>query len=137
MQLNIAGTRLLCELQNDFNKNYPYLKLEFFRPSPAKFLQATSKNMLQHSLTIQQARRLQHDGWLEIHDSMKVSELENTLRQSYGLNAQIFRKSGNVWLETTMSDDWTLKQQNNHGQEISTFTTLSAKPDQDDYREHQ
>jgi hypothetical protein len=53
---------------------------------------------------------------------MKVNELENIFQQKFSLSAQVFRKSGNLWLETTMTDNWSLLQQNNHGREISTET---------------
>jgi hypothetical protein len=40
----------------------------------------------------------------------------------------VFRKSGNLWLETTMTDDWTLQQQNDHGYEISTGKKNKERP---------
>jgi hypothetical protein len=33
---------------------------------------------------------------------------------------QVFRKSGNVWLETSATDAWSLKQQNQEGMDLST-----------------
>ena len=47
------------------------------------------------------------------------NELEKIFKDQFGLAVQVFRKSGNLWLETTMTDNWTLQQQNNHGKEIS------------------
>ena len=135
MKITIAGARSIQDVQQDFNASYPYLKLEFFRPLNRAQAQASANTMLKHSLMIREARRLQHDGELEITDSMKVGELETVLKQQYGLYAQVFRKSGNVWLETTMSDNWTLKQQNDHGREISTFTDKSAKYNTGDFAE--
>ena len=133
MKLTIAGARSIQEVQHDFNASYPYLKLEFFRPLHGSPAQSAARNILKHSLTIQEARRMQHDGVLEIDDSMRVAELENALKQQFGLYVQVFRKSGNVWLETTMSDNWTLKQQNDHGREISSFTNKSAKYNEGDF----
>ena len=121
MELTINGTRYIQEVQHDFNAAYPYLKLEFFRQLVGEPSPASAGNLLKHSLKIQDARRMQQNGVLEVTDSMRVSDLEDELKQRYGLSAQVFRKSGNVWLETTMSDNWTLKQQNDHGREISTF----------------
>lgn len=134
MELRIDGARSIQEVQHDFNAEYPFLKLEFFRPLNGQS-QPTAKNMLRHSLKIAEARRIPYDGVLEVKDSMKVGELENALKQQYGLYAQVFRKSGNVWLETTMSDNWTLKQQNDHGREISIFTDKSAKYNEGDFTE--
>jgi hypothetical protein len=31
----------------------------------------------------------------------------------------VFRKSGKTWLETSVTDDWTLKRQNEEGMELS------------------
>jgi hypothetical protein len=59
-------------------------------------------------------------GFVGVDESMTVLELENAFMDEFGLCVQVFRKSGNIWLETTMTDHWTLKQQSDHGREIST-----------------
>jgi hypothetical protein len=51
---------------------------------------------------------------------MTVSELESLLLQLFGLPVQVYRKSGNFWMETRMTRDWTLKQQNEHGKDIAS-----------------
>jgi len=45
--------------------------------------------------------------------------LEICLQYEFGLPAQILRKSGNLWLETSMTNHWTLQQQNDHGRDIA------------------
>ena len=120
MKLTIEGARSLQDVQQDFNAAYPFLKLEFFKPLFGLNNLPSAKNILMHSLKVSEARRVQHDGQLELRDLMQVAELERTFKELYGLNVQVFRKSGNIWLETTMTDSWTLKQQNDHGREIST-----------------
>ena len=121
MKLTIEGARSLQDVQQDFNAAYPFLKLEFFKPLFGKNNLPSARNILMHSLKVKDARRLQHDGYLELGDLMQVAELERAFKELYGLNVQVFRKSGNIWLETTMTDSWTLKQQNDHGREISTI----------------
>ena len=49
-----------------------------------------------------------------------VSTLENELWKNFGLSAQVFRKSGNLWIETSLTDSWTLEQQNREGFEMSS-----------------
>ena len=66
---------------------------------------------------------------IEIEERMKVSELEKLFKDKFKLAVQVFRKSGNLWLETTMTDNWSLLQQNNHGREISTNKITGSKPD--------
>lgn len=109
------------EVQSAFNSQYPYLKIEFFRTRPKKAVPTTAANRLMHYLTVNQARLNKRNGQLELSDSMKVADLEQAFHDNYGLNVQVFRKSGRIWLETTMTDGWTLKQQNDHGREISTI----------------
>ena len=52
-------------------------------------------------------------------ENMLVSELENQFAEKLKLSAQIFRKSGKTWLETTFTDSWSLKKQNQEGIELS------------------
>ena len=120
MHLTIEGTKSIQEVQQEFNAAFPFLKIEFFKPMFGRNMSTSANNKLQHSTTIKEARRLQHDGLMEIDDVMKVADLEQAFKDQFGLNVQVFRKSGNIWLETTMTDSWTLKQQNDHGREIST-----------------
>jgi hypothetical protein len=126
MKMLIDGSRLLQDVQQEFNLAYPFLKIEFFRPHNGTAVQSSAANMLKHPMPISAARRLQKDGIMEIYDDTKVSEVENQFRDIYGLHAQVFRKSGNIWLETTMSDGWTLQRQNEHGREISDHSHFSA-----------
>ena len=50
---------------------------------------------------------------------MTVTDLEQNFSDVYGLSIQVFRKSGDVWLETTITDGWTLEKQNEQGKMLS------------------
>jgi hypothetical protein len=50
---------------------------------------------------------------------MSVAELEQQFSDVYGLSVQIFRQSGKAWLETTVTDKWTLEKQNEQGKALS------------------
>ncbi|HTA81877.1 MAG TPA: hypothetical protein VK783_03020, partial [Bacteroidia bacterium] len=56
---------------------------------------------------------------LTILPKMRVVDLEQGIRDTFGLSIQVFRKSGNAWLETTTTVDWTLDEQNRIGEEMS------------------
>lgn len=51
---------------------------------------------------------------------MTVSELEQHFADVYGLSVQVFRKSGEVWLETTTTDNWSLEKQNQEAIDLMT-----------------
>src|SRR5436190_2439897 len=99
MRLSVLSNKTISDVQQEFNNAYPFLKIEFYKNIEAGF----SRKHLNHSTMIQLAG-LKHEGYLEIMDSMTVGQLENTFKDRFGLNAQVSRKSGILWLETTISD---------------------------------
>jgi hypothetical protein len=56
-----------------------------------------------------------------IAQKKSVAELENAFEEYFGLSVQVYRKSGKMWLQSTITDDWTLKEQNEHGEALSNF----------------
>ena len=48
---------------------------------------------------------------IELNPKMTVAELEKELLK-HGIFAQVFRKSGDLWLETTQTDGWSLERVN-------------------------
>ena len=120
VKIKVSDDRRLSEIQRDFNTRFPYLAIEFFK-APHKIGEGSAKNLLHASTKLVRECRLKHpDGELEIFEGMTVSELEEAFQKLFGLSIQVFRKSGNVWLETSATDGWTLLQQNNEGMELST-----------------
>jgi hypothetical protein len=130
MVLPILQNKTLQETQEEFNKAYPFLRIEFYRNTEPGFARRHLKNSM-----LLTAAGLKKNGELEINDSMKVGELENNFLEQFGLNVQVSRRSGTLWLETTMTDNWTLKQQNDHGRELSepVKTNTLIKDDEIDY----
>lgn len=120
MRLLISGDRLIKDLRKDFSLAYPFLQLEFFTNDSARKTRYAANTRVDHEKYLKDAwNQKSQNGSIDIKDSMTVLELENVFIDEFGLSVQVFRKSGNIWLESTMTDDWTLKQQNDHGREIT------------------
>lgn len=118
MTIQLLKSRLIGDVQQDFNELYPFLRIDFYRNVMGR-LGSSVKQKLNKTLRLSAAGNLQ-EGDIEINDAMTVGQLEKTFREQFGINVQVSRKSGPVWLETTVTDKWTLKQQNDHGRELST-----------------
>jgi len=119
MKLIINDHRKIFAIQEEFNKLFPYLKLEFFSKPHTKG-GSTSKKFIKHnSKTLEECRTLHNSGEITVVPEMTVSELEQNFGDVYGLGVQVFRKSGRSWLETTVTDNWTLEEQNRQGEELS------------------
>lgn len=119
MNLTIRPSRLISEIQDEFSKMFPYLKLEFFKNKSGKRLDYSINNIIRHNQKLAEGQIQLVDGLIDIQPGMTVKELEDQFRKEFSLAVQVFRRSGNVWLETTMTDNWTLKHQNDHGKELS------------------
>ena len=121
MILTIDDTKKISAIQQEFNALFPYLKLEFFKHAHSVHQGSPKKDMLNSNLILKQFRNKHVNGSLEIKETMKVSDLENSFQTLFNLSAQVFRKSAGSWIETSVTDDWTLKQQNDEGKELSDF----------------
>ncbi len=131
MQLTIRPNRLISDIQKDFNSMFPFLKIEFFKSKGGRQLDYSVNNIIRHNQKIAEGQKELVDGAITIEPEMTVKDLEKNFKDEFSLAVQVFRRSGNVWLETTMTDDWTLRHQNEHGLELSTDKKKEAPGDYD------
>lgn len=119
MKISINDRRKIFAIQKDFNEMFPYLRIEFFAKPHEPAGAPAKKMMKQPSKTLGECRTIHNSGTLTIIPGMTVADLEQNFRSVYGLSVQIFRQSGKAWLETTITDGWTLEEQNKQGEELS------------------
>jgi hypothetical protein len=116
MELTIQKNILVEDVNKIFTKHYPFLKIELYKiPAPGKHV--TKKEMLPSNLPLVLFTNTTHKK-IDINSNVTVAELESQFA-SIGLIAEVFRKSGNVWIETILTNKWSLHQQNTEGEEIS------------------
>lgn len=119
MQLLIGPRILISELQKSFSEQFPFLKIEFFKREERKQQKVFSHTPLPGHLKMGELNAAIKEDNVELNNTTKVSELETLFSKKLETSVQVFRRSGNLWLETTMTDDWTLQRQNEHGRELS------------------
>jgi len=119
MKISINDNRKIHAIQEEFNLEFPFLKIEFFSKPHTSGGQSSKKLMKSSSKTLGECRTIHNNGEIFINAEMTVDELEQRFMDVYGLSVQIFRKSGTVWLETSVTDGWTLQKQNEQGKELS------------------
>lgn len=135
MKIRVSDDRTLASIQADFNSMFPFLKVEFFK-APHKIGEGSMKSLIyDHARYVRDCRVKHFDGDIELSDKLTVNELEERFLKEFGLSAQVFRKSGNVWLETSATDGWTLRQQNEEGAELSTQMKYDRPTDYSDHRD--
>ena len=117
MQILIINEQLTIEVvQKQFNKVFPFLKIEFFKEKHQKGIGTEKKNMYvnrnEYLFVIAHQDKC---GQIQLEGNQTVEQLEEIFETNFGLHVQIFRKSGKIWLETSTTDGWTLNQQNEEG----------------------
>ena len=120
MILKIDRSSSLKSIQSDFNAYYPFLKIEFFKQIPSHHLLYKTD-----SYSISESRKYLegfYDGiaMIDISRKRSVTAVEKELEKILGLTARVFRKSGNVWVETTLTNEWSLGEANEEGKQISS-----------------
>lgn len=115
----MAPDIMITELQRRFQEEFAYLDLKFFRTFSQGEGLSTVKRFCDPSKTLGEEILLKANDPIHISDSMTVNELVEEFYRTYGVHVQVFRKSANLWMEITLTNNWTLRQQNNHGKEIS------------------
>ena len=125
MTITINDHRKIFAIQEEFHSMFPYLKIEFFA-KPSNTRASSSKKIMKHpGKTLGECRVIHTKGVITITPHMTVANLEQNFSDVYGLSVLLMRKSGNAWLETSLTDDWTLEQQNNLGMELCEWKQKS------------
>jgi hypothetical protein len=120
-KLYISKINAVMELQDQFSSLFPFLRINFFkRGRVVDKVPAERVILFSQDVQLKDINPGMRDGDLEISEETSVSELENRFNEKFGLYIQVLRKSGNLWLDTSRTKSWTLKEQNDHGREIST-----------------
>lgn len=120
--ITISDRKKIGELQEEFTRVFPYLRLEISdcRVTPG---QAGAGDDLQTSRGTAPVPSENNKAIIMITPQTTVSSLEKNFRELFGLCVQVFRKSGRVWLKTTLTDHWTLQQQSLQAEALSNFGT--------------
>jgi hypothetical protein len=118
MELTIQKNSLVEDVNKAFTDHYPFLKIELYKMPVAGKHATTKREMLPSNLPLVLFANTNNKKIIDINSYITVAELENQFA-SIGLMAEVFRKSGNVWIETILTNKWTLHQQNTEGEEIS------------------
>jgi len=112
MKLDIAPDRTIGALQTDFSEAFPGLKIVFFSKPHHAYKGSAAKFLIQEpDMPLQQLSPNLKSGYILVEHDMVVWQLERLFETEYALHVQVFRKSGRTWLETSVSDDLTLEQQ--------------------------
>ena len=113
--MKISDNKTLRELQDEFQKEFPFLKIEFYNQPHFKGGGSARSQLLNPEVPVGEVRKIHVSGYIKTDCNLTVEAFEQTLQRIFGLNIQVFRKSFGHWVQTWSSDAWPLKEQNLRG----------------------
>lgn len=134
MKIIFTQDSVLNDLNQQFQKYYKFLKLQFYsnNVSADHNKEIPGDAIKDLSITVHDLIHGRIEATIDMSENCQVKAFEKSWFDTAGIWCQVFRKSGNVWLQTTVTDDMSLKEVNSFGEEMSTSI---EKPEPDDYHE--
>lgn len=137
MKIELNKGTLLTDIQDQFKKDFPFLKLEFFDAAKAETGDFSKSSMIEEAGKKIEDLNSDFEGTsISLSAESTVGAVEKLFKEEVGIYVQVFRKSNQLWLETTSTDDWTLAQQNTKGEEMASAVKAEEK-DFDAFREQE
>jgi hypothetical protein len=114
MKLFLSSESNMKSLNKEFQREFSFLRLALYddphKPKQSSIIghKVSDHTQLKHISDLVPA-------YILIEPSDTVNEVEQKFQNRYGLPVQIFRKSGDTWVETAQTDNLTLEKQNDMG----------------------
>jgi hypothetical protein len=114
MEMCIDKGKPIKEIQKEFNELYPFLKIELVeKGNPTRIV-------LDNKMP-------GNGNHINVDAKKTVAELEGDFLNYFNLPIQVFRRAGNLWIETSLTHDWSLEQQNKEGELFSNILASLTK----------
>lgn len=114
-QMKIADNHSIKDIKGQFRQMFPGLKIEFYKQAHGANEGSKATDQHEETKSIGEIRSQHNTLDLVIDPEMSVAQLEGDFEEKMGLHVQVFRKSNALWLQTSSTDNWTLKEQNRKG----------------------
>jgi hypothetical protein len=105
MLLHVHDNLTIADLQDKFSMCFPGLKIEFCQKKHHWEEICAESQFWPSSTPIEELRKNHSQGVLELKSWYKVGEAEKMFYDQFGLNVQIFYRSGDRWIQTGKSDN--------------------------------
>jgi hypothetical protein len=127
-EILITSESVVINIQNTFTTHFPFLKIEFLRPD--KLSKSVRSITVDPNTSLKNLNNINTPQKISIDNNRTVSEVCKDFENALGLFVEVSRKSGNVWNVISVTEGWTLQNQNAAGEYISSVMAVPSKNDQ-------
>jgi len=115
MILHITDQRILREIQMEFSKHFPYLRVEFFTPSHHNNLPAEDSYKIDSYTRAGNIRKKHYSNTINLFPDTSVREFELMMQKDFQADVQVFHYTKAGWIQTDSTDTATLNELNEQG----------------------
>jgi hypothetical protein len=133
MLLHIDDTWTVSDVQDAFSRCFPGLRIAFCKKPPFYKEATPCTTAIEGNQRIGAIRKTHGAGYLEILSWYTVARLEKEFREQFGLPVQVFRKEQGKWMQTSSTDNYTLRQQSEMAQQAPVAFSLKLKERRREY----
>lgn len=113
--MKITNKNTIQDIQHDFSIIYPGLKLEFYKQPHEQHEASPGKEIHNPESKLNEIGMKKRSGQINVSPEITVADLESAFEEKFGLHVQVFRRSKELWLQTSTTDHWSLELQNSKG----------------------
>jgi hypothetical protein len=119
MELHLKEKTTYREVQEEFSLAYPFLKMDLVKPVKDRLGWTIRMENIQTEEILHPYYQNTGVHVVNIDSGKTLTLLKKEMEEILFLKVIVLRKSGNVWIETSLTKDWTLEQQNREGKYLS------------------
>ncbi|MBE7172266.1 MAG: hypothetical protein INR73_16890 [Williamsia sp.] len=115
--LYITSDKPVQDIQQEFSQAFPFLKLEFY----TKETVAKKRRPIDQFIPVgreQYSSGKAEGSMILLTPCLTIKELRKKCEELFGISVKVYRRFSNLWLEISITEDFTLQQQNDHASEI-------------------
>ena len=116
MELKLFRKTMIADVKEEFSQYFHFLKIEFFFSNHEEAKGSFIQEKIPDEFSLSRTPAFSREGVFYFDASTTVAEFEQRLQTEFGLPVQVFRKSGELWIETILTDNFTLARQNSMGE---------------------
>ena len=112
MLLKIERNMTIDQVNHNLHTKFPYLKLVFFKQDNNNEEDNSENRITALYTPLIDIYPNLRNALINLNGNLQVRNLETKINEITGARVQVFRRSGNVWLETLTTDNKTLADLN-------------------------
>lgn len=114
--LIIDERKSVGDFQKEFTLSFPFLKIEFFKQAISE---EDNKDHKTFSLLAPNYILGKKAISINVDGATTVAELKAMILEKTGVTCLVHRKSGTIWIEISLTEDWSLDRQNHEAELIN------------------